>query len=142
MRRPGVDREAHAVLAGHDPVVLLQLQQQGHEVARRLEPVVLERTHGDHERFRDLLQQFGLHSADAALVVPDRALGEANGIGELGLRQPLRLAVPPNVVACRHVPSCRSHRRLLQGRCVVDQGNQGQFDEKDIYFFHQKGGML
>ena len=28
-----------------------------------------------------------------------------------------------------------------QARCVGDQGNQRQFDEKGIYYFHQKGGM-
>ena len=27
-----------------------------------------------------------------------------------------------------------------QARCVGNQGNQRQFDEKDIYYFHQKGG--
>ncbi len=34
MRRLRVDRQAHAVLAGHEAVALLQLQQQGHEVMR------------------------------------------------------------------------------------------------------------
>ena len=29
-----------------------------------------------------------------------------------------------------------------QARCVGDQGNQRQFDEKGIYYFHQKGGTL
>ena len=105
MRRPGVDRQAHAVLAGDEAVALLQLQQQGHEVSRRLDAVVLERALGDLERLRDLLEQLGLNRADAALVVPDRTLGEPYGIGELGLRKALRLAMPPNVVACRHVPS-------------------------------------
>lgn len=28
-----------------------------------------------------------------------------------------------------------------QARCVGDQGDQMQFDEKGIYYFHQKGGM-
>ena len=83
MRCPGVDRQGHAVLAGDEAVALLQLQQQGHEVSRRLDAVVFERTLGDLERLRDLLQQLGLHRVDAALVVPDRALGEPHGIGEL-----------------------------------------------------------
>ena len=29
-----------------------------------------------------------------------------------------------------------------QAQCVGDQGNQRQFDEKGIYYFHQKGGTL
>ena len=29
-----------------------------------------------------------------------------------------------------------------QARCVGNQGNQRQFDEKGIYYFHQKGGTL
>lgn len=29
-----------------------------------------------------------------------------------------------------------------QVRCAGDEDNQRQFDEKDIYYFHQKGGAL
>ena len=65
MRRPGVDRQAHAVLAGDETVALLKLQQQGHEVSRRLDAVVLERALGDLERLRNLLEQLGLNRADA-----------------------------------------------------------------------------
>ena len=47
-------------------------------------------------------------------------------------------------------PSSRTQRALRDSMKVLaerllavgDQGNQRQFDEKDIYYFHQKGGML
>ena len=39
------------------------------------------------------------------------------------------------------MPACRRGEGP-QARCVGDQGNQRQFDEKGIYYFHQKGGTL
>ena len=36
---------------------------------RRLDAVVLERALGDLERLRNFIQQFGLHRADAALLI-------------------------------------------------------------------------
>lgn len=47
-------------------------------------------------------------------------------------------------------PSSRMQRTLRDSMKVLaerllavgDQGNQRQFDEKGIYYFHQKGGML
>ena len=125
MRSLWVDRQAHAVLAGHEAVTLLQLQQQSHEVARRLDTVILERALGDLERLRDLLQQLRLHRADAALVVPDRALGESYGIGELGLRKALRLAVPPNDAAYLVVFGARDYSPNETFCTSISYGNNG-----------------
>lgn len=54
MRLLGINHQAHAVLAGHEAVALLQLQHQSHEVARRLDSMVLECTLEDLEYLRVL----------------------------------------------------------------------------------------
>lgn len=65
----------------------------------------------------DLVEQSPRHAP--GLVVPDRALGHADQIGELGLRQPRQFTRPDNaraylaLVSAGHSISVRSLRMIL-----------------------------
>lgn len=54
------------------------------------------------------------------------------------------MLIPGRDWEAQPLPGAHARRRGEgpQVRCAVDEDNQRQFDEKDIYFFHQKGGVL
>ena len=58
--------------------------------------------------------------------------------------QDVSVLIPGRDWEAQPLPGARARRRGEgpQVRCAGDEDNQRQFDEKDIYYFHQKGGAL